>query len=34
MVMSDIVLTKLLCYHQAHITSVYAPASESPNLKE
>ena len=34
MVMSNIVPTNSLCYHQAHITLAYAPASESPDLKE
>jgi glycosyltransferase involved in cell wall biosynthesis len=32
--MIDVVPTKTLCYHQAHVTSAYAPASESPDLKE
>lgn len=30
--MIDVVPTKPLCYHQVHITSAYAPASESPNI--
>jgi glycosyltransferase involved in cell wall biosynthesis len=31
--MIDVVPTRTLCYHQAHVTSAYAPASESPDLK-
>lgn len=31
--MIDVVPTKPLCYHQAHVTSAYAPASESPEVK-
>lgn len=32
--MIDVVPTRTLCYHQAHVTSAYAPASESPELKD
>jgi glycosyltransferase involved in cell wall biosynthesis len=31
--MVDVVPNKTLCYHQAHITSAYAPTSESPEIK-
>ena len=32
--MIDVVPTKTLCYHQAHVTSAVAPSNEKPDIKD